>query len=544
MFRITLYILSLLLIISTIFSSVPAHASSTVNGLFVQTLYEEVTLEDKTSEKRLSQIVLVNDQGKEVRLTINKYTPLYINTTPTTIGAFKEGLWVEAVVDGPSVKELNGFTYIEQGSPENSKSEAIGQSLTGTVNEIDKSAKYIAINLKDKKSTRFYLDKDTEIYKDNRIVDLSVLYVGDRVKLQISDHDTTTISSIEITTDGIKVENIYKGVIQQIDSKQNKLVLKDEKAFINWNWRTINTAINSKIFTDKTPIFLGTKKIDKSQLRNYKNNEIYYVTVKQSGKEIIQKMIIKKTNERTLHENLYSIDTKNKNIKLATQGTIPYHSGTIIIRNGRLVDPTSLQPSGKAFIIANGVSSNEYANVIHITNDGFQSDNLAQHQLYFGQIHYTNQYQLSLTNPQVLSNNYWYSTGNTSFSFSNDTLVAEDANIYTKDFTHSNGKYGYFYIKDNHIIAAKITGYTMPDSSISIGRFNPVNRHLNRLSIKDVSEHFNSDWLPAYQHNYIDLTNTILIKEGRIIKSADLMKNDRLYMIHNGYYQAKIILVD
>ncbi|WP_342567003.1 hypothetical protein MKY09_14730 [Psychrobacillus sp. FSL K6-4046] len=36
MFRNALYILSLLLIISTIFSSVPANASSTVNGLFLK----------------------------------------------------------------------------------------------------------------------------------------------------------------------------------------------------------------------------------------------------------------------------------------------------------------------------------------------------------------------------------------------------------------------------------------------------------------------------------------------------------------------------
>ncbi|WP_298466993.1 hypothetical protein [uncultured Psychrobacillus sp.] len=545
MFRNTLYILSLLLIISTIFSSVPANASSTVNGLFLKTIYEEVTLEDKTTEKRLSQVILINEQGKEVRLTIDKYTPLYINSTPTTIGAFKEGLWVEAIVDGQSVQELNGFTYIDQGSLENNKSEAIGQSLTGTVNEIDKGAKYIAINLKDKKSTRFYLDEGTEIYKDNKIVDLSVLYVGDRIKLKTSEHDTNTLSSIEITTDGIKVENIYKGVIQQIDSKQNKLVIKNEKAFINWNWRNItNTAMNSKSFTDKTPIFLGTKKIDKSQLRNYRNNEIYYVTVKQSGKEIIQKMIIKKTNERTLHESLYGLDTKNKNIKLTNYGTIPYHSGTIIIRNGRLVDPTALQQSGKAFVIANGVSSNQYANVIHITNDGFQSTNLADYQLYFGQINYTNQYQLSLSNPQVLANNYWYSTGNTSFSFSNDTVVTEDYNNLTKNFTYSNGKYGYFYVKGNHIIASKIVGYSTPDYSVSIGRYNPIHWNPNRLSIKDVSEHYNSDWLAAYQRNYTDLSNTMLIKEGRIIKSVDLKKNDRLYMIHNGYYQAKIILVD
>lgn len=548
MFRNTLYILSLLLLISTIFSSTPAKASSMVSGVFVKTIYEEVILADKTTEKKLTHIILMNQNGKEITLSIDKYTPLYMDSTPTSIGAFKEGVWVEAELQGNKIIELNGLVQIEQDSPDKSDFEAIGQSLTGTINEIDKSGKFISINLKDKKSTRFYLDSETELFKDNKIVDLSILYVGDRVKLQTSEYDNSILSSIEITKDGVKVENIYKGVIQQIDSKQNKLVIKDEKAFINWTWSNTNgNAINSKSFTDKTPIFLGTKKIDKSQLRNYRNNEIYYVTVKQSGKEVIQKMIIKKTNERTLHENLNAVDTKNKTIKLSASGNIPYHSGTIIIRNGRLVDPIALQPSGKAFVISNGASSNQYANVIHITNDGFQSANLADHQLYFGQISYTNQYHLSLNNTQMLSNNYWYSTGNANFSFSNDTVVTEDSNTSTKDFTYSTGKNAYFYVKDNHIVAAKIVGYTTPDTSVSIGRLNNLynfNNWDHRLSLKDVSEWLYGDWLAASQRNYIDFTNTMFIKEGKVIKAEDIKRNDRLYMIHSSYYQAKIILVD
>ena len=113
-------------------------------------------------------------------------------------------------------------------------------------------------------------------------------------------------------------------------------------------------SISSKPFTAKTPIYVGNKKIDASQIRNYINNEVYYVTIEQMGQEVVQKMIIKQSNERNLHERLNSVDTSAQKIRLSSTGNIAYHNGTIIIRNGRLVDASALSQSGDAYVITNG----------------------------------------------------------------------------------------------------------------------------------------------------------------------------------------------
>ena len=316
------------------------------------------------------------------------------------------------------------------------------------------------------------MDAQTQIFKDNKLVDLSVLYEGDRVKLTLDDHDSTTLSTIEIVAEGIKVEHLYKGTVQQIDTKKKKLVVKDEKVFRNWDWRNGSGTISSKPFTAKTPIYVGNKKIDASQLRNYINNEMYYVTIEQMGQEVVQKMIIKQSNERNLHESLNSVDTSSQKIRLSSTGNIAYHNGTIIIRNGRLVDASALSQSGDAYVITSGDTTHQYANVIHVTNDGFQSANLSNHEVYFGQINSVGSYQVTLTNANRLSNNYWYGVGYSNLSFSNDTVVVEDANSWTTDFTNSTSKYAYFYVKDNHIVAARIVGSSSPASFISVGRYN------------------------------------------------------------------------
>ncbi|MGB3100819.1 MAG: hypothetical protein WBB56_02845, partial [Psychrobacillus psychrotolerans] len=89
----TTYIMLLTILIVSCFTNVsPTQASSLISGSFVNFTYDEITLEDKTSEKQLAKITLVNDEGKTITLNIDEYVPLFVNSTPTTVGAFKEGM--------------------------------------------------------------------------------------------------------------------------------------------------------------------------------------------------------------------------------------------------------------------------------------------------------------------------------------------------------------------------------------------------------------------------------------------------------------------
>ncbi|MFF2753574.1 hypothetical protein ACFVR1_07405 [Psychrobacillus sp. NPDC058041] len=542
MFKYSTYILTIIVLLFTSFSvSTPANASTIVNGMFVDVTYEEVVQSDKTTEKKLAKITLLNDNGKTITLNIDKYTPLFINSTSTTIDAFKEGMWVQASVDLRKVTELRGFADIAQGN-----SNAIGENITGTVNEIDSNGKFIAINLKDKQSKRFYLDQDTQVFKDTKLVDLSVLFVGDRVKLNLTDYDSDTLSSIEVIVEGIQVEHIYKGTIQQIDATQKKLVLKDEKVFQNWDWQLVNPVskgITSKPFTAKTPIYVGNKIIDPSQLRSYVNNEVYYVTIKQLGIEVIQKIIIKQSNERTIHDKLNSVDTSAQKIRLSSNGSISYHKGTIIIRNGRLVDPSALAQSGDAYVITNGGSSSQFANIIQITNDGFQSPSLSNHEVFFGQISNVGTNRILLTNASRLLNNYWYSAPNsTILNISNDTVVVEDYNSSTQNFTYSTNKYAYFYVKDNHVVAAHIIGSGSPAPFVSVGRLQ--SKAYSSIYLKDASQWNNGNWTNNNPTNYFDVSQATFIKEGKVISIDMVNNNDRLFIIHESYSTARIILVD
>ena len=66
----------------------------------------------------------------------------------------------------------------------------------------------------------------------------------------------------------------------------------------------------------------------------------------------------------------------------------------------------------------------------------------------------------------------------------------------------------------------------------------------NSIQVKDVSQWQAGNWVETTPIYYMDTTWTTFIKEGKVISKSDLKENDRLFIIHETYTQARIILVD
>ncbi|MFS0576579.1 hypothetical protein AB1K83_13155 [Sporosarcina sp. 179-K 3D1 HS] len=537
--------------IMTFFIHQPAEASSTISGTFVSVDYEEVQIDKNTTEKRLSGITIKNDSGRTTTLNIDKYAKLYVDTVPVKIEAFKLGMEVEAEVNLRRVKTLHGKTGTAP-----AKIEHRDKTIVGTVTRLDPRGTSLSIRLDNGQAKTYYLRNQTEVFKGTALMDLSVLYEGDRVKLLFDEYDTNFIESIEVIVQGIKVESLYKGTISRIDPISKRIYLRDEMIFKNWGWFPNTYRSNSFYsYSPTIPIYVGNQLIKSDQLRHYANHDVYFATVSQFGKEVIEKMIIKKKNERTFYESMTAVNTSAKWISFDRIGKIPFHDGTILIRNGQLIDPISLQSSGKAFVVTEGGTKSEFANVVHITNDGFQSPNLVNHQIYFGKIHYATPYDVTLTEVLELTENDWTNASSIQFSYSNDTAAVEDflddvliVNPHVDFHTsHVNGRYGYFYVADGHIVAAhlldkKITSPRI-DSLVSVGRFDGFTTSNKNIRIRNISQ-WTGSWETAPEISSMNLRQATLIRDGKVIPASQLKKGDRIYVLHESRVKGRILLVN
>lgn len=540
----------LVFLFSSLFAPISAEASAPVTGTFVDVTYEEVQIDKKTTETRLKSITIKNEQGKTMTLSIDKFAKLSVDSVMTTIDAFKLGMAVEVDVVLRRVKALRGLTT----DSESAQIEHRDKVVTGTVTTIDKDGEFVSIKLPDGKSKTYYLNEDTRVFKGTALTDLSVMYEGDRVKLIFSEYDTNFIDAIEVITQGIKIDALYKGTIQRIEPTTSKLIVRNEQMFLDWKWQATAPHSNSSYtYSSKTPIYVGNEKIKPDRLRYYANHEVYFVTVSQFGKPVIEKMVIKKTNERTFYEPMTFVNASSKQIGLKNVGAIRYHDNTILIRNGRLVDANSLQTKGTAFVVTDGVQKSQYANVVHITNDGFQSPNLTNHSLYFGQISSGNSYNITLKNASLLSANYWRTAKTPKFAFSNDTHAVEDfkrsfIDIVPQQDEMKNyaGDFGYFYVANNTIVAAHlIDPKAVKANLVSVGRIERINPYnAGDISIRNVSQWMNGYWNTAGNISSMNIEQAMIIRDGKVILMDDLKPGERVYVVHESKVKGRVLLVN
>ena len=542
----TMILLAIIFALAALPIGQQAEAATTYT--FVNVTYNETELKDGTVKRTLSKVTLKNSAGKTSTFNIDSSARLYINNTLTTINGFKSGMPVTVKVNLRKVSEMRGTSIdIEEGAiATNSKQKA------GVVTKIDPNGLFITVKLDGAGSKTYYVNNNTNLIKGSSSVDLSALYEGDRVKLKFSSATSSVVSEIEIIATGVLIENLYKATLNTVNTTSNKFTVKNAHPFTNWLFGERETTDqNTYTFTNNTSIYAGNKKITKNQFKNYKNSEVYYVTTKQFSKEVVSKIIVLAKNERTFYQSLAEVNTKYGYFKLATAGRMYYHNGSILIRNGRLVEPTTLAANGTAYVVTDGNTSSQYAHVVNITNDSFTSPNLTKHQLYFGQIEFADldAYKVELSGLELFDNNFWKSyTTESVYAFSNSTNVTElDGSTQYKIFPETElmlyeGEYGYFYVKDGHIQAMHLIGNETRTEITMTGRIHSVGK--NSINVKDVSQWVSGGEWSYFGSTKVDLTHVMIIKAGKVIAPNELKKSDRVVMLMNSELETHVILVN
>ena len=564
--KISVFIISFVLLLTLLpFVNSPAQAATVYKGTFESITYDDKELQDGTVERTIKGVTLRNSSGKTTTFNVNNNTAYYINNTVTTIDGFKYGMELEATVNLRTVTKLVGKSDVEQGTIVKNSRE-----LSGVVTKIDPNGLFIRVKLDSGTEKDYYLNNDTVYFKGRKSVDLSILFEGDRVKMRFSNANSSLVTELEINQVGTMIENLYKAQLNSVNVSGNRFTVSDSHPFTDWEFGIRgNDELKTYSFNSNTTIYVGNKKISKNQLRNYKYSDIYFLTVKQYSKEIVKKIIVLQNNERTYFDRIASVDASLKYLKLEEFGTIYYHAGTILVRNGRLVEPTSLTSEGSAFVLTDGITKNTYTHIVNVVNDGFLSPNLASHDLYFGQLsliegsHYLIEISdFTKLEQDGINRNHWkyQDEERMTLSYSNNTIstatVGNSGTVLATSLQTHKNKYGFFYVKDGHVQAAHLLGSNaMQPTNILTGRIATVNvtpgtqgakgiDSTAQIKVENVSQWYNGAWLDTAQLNRIELSQVLIIKNGKRISVQELESSDRVVIFTDEDLNAKIVLVN
>ncbi|WP_341320905.1 phosphate ABC transporter ATPase [Solibacillus sp. FSL H8-0523] len=540
-------------------------AEAATTYTFVSAQYTETEAKDGTVTRTLKSITLKNNSGTLGTFQVANTNQFYINNTLTTIEGFKNGMTVTITTKLNKIKEMRALTNVEDGSIV-----ANTKQLTGTVTSVDPNGLQLQVKVDGSSAKNYSISSSTEVFKNNGSVDVSAIYVGDRVRLKFATAKTSRIAEIYIISSAALVEELYKANVNSVNTTKNSMVVKNIHPLLNWRFGTdTTTAQKTYTFTNKTSIYVGNKKISKAQLKNYKNSEIYFVTKKQFSKEVVDKMIVLAKNERTYYQPIDRVSLNVNTLTLRNTLKIQYHKGSILIRNGRLVEPEGLISLGSnqspiattAFVLTDGATKSEYAHVVNISNDAFIAPNLSKYDLYFGRIDVADvgAYQVELSNLEHFNNHFWNSNSTiTPFAFSNSTIASEidrsskfkvipelDLDLYDSYSNSPNPYYGYFYVNDGHIQGIHfVPGEKLATLTLT-GRVDSVNYSTQKISIKDSSQ-WNRDgsWSSRYGALSIDVSKAMIVKNGKVITINDVKATDHITAIASSTSNVYVLMVN
>lgn len=400
---------------------------------------------------------------------------------------------------------------------------------------------------------RSYAIDTADIIKDGKLVKDSQLKDGDNVRLLINEAPNITILK-EITIEGGSdkpVSNIYKGTFDSYDDISNTVFLKDPWTLRNGQW--VKETNGSKIIelgSDFTAYFDGVKRTvrDFSHLtdatvyiagqKGYGQDETAVLAsfVDQTDKEVPydDKVYTAKSGAFVLEKNLVNIS---------------YNPGTIVVKDGRLVQGSTVSTDDFAYVIANreNNSNNIVAGVVTID----QRPGTEAVQLYRGRISNIDDYKtVTVESYSKLNGTSWeYANTPMTFSLSSNTRITDsDGIIGQGDFTAANTQNTFkgrtIYILADGTNAAEIS--TAPFGNLNISGVvnnSPVNVSeidgtplqepqsvkLRSCRYYDATAHL---WVNMNDSSFNLLVNSLIIKNNKRINPSELKKGDKVRVLN------------
>ncbi|WP_346071722.1 hypothetical protein, partial [Streptomyces cheonanensis] len=122
-----------------------------------------------------------------------------------------------------------------------------------------------------------------------------------------------------------------------------------------------------------------------------------------------------------------------------------------------------------------------------------------------------------------------------------------NAPMQAVDLKNYNNQWGYFYVAEGQLIAAQLTGWSIPSASrVSVGVVDSTywNYYTDYIDVRNVSEWKNSAWSNASMLTYMNIGDAMIIKDGKVITVDDIEEGDRVYLLHESYGTGRFLLVD
>lgn len=509
------------------------------------------------------QVKIEGYDGKIHLLPFIKDSFFEIDNRPAKPVDFKTGMEVYAQLKQDKIYLLASYSseipgYIPPG----------GKYRSGHIKDIDWDE--LTIKLPNDVEESYKFSGFTLIRKKGVTVPASALFEGDKVKLYFDDINTPYISRIDIQSESVMVKDIYRAKIKRADGFSNLMVLENMETLKNGKWDELKPLQTIQTSRD-LPIYVGAQKIPYQNLRYYSGRTVYLAVKEFFGRPTVEKMIIKDKAEFNYAEKIQRINWFSDAFELANNKNISFHEGTMVIKNGRLIEPYGIKVNSDAYVIAEGRQGSLLADVMYIFNEEINHTSVGQNFLYMGRLNEIYEDSVILKKYYSLEQNEWDYHGSSSTKdlyYDTDTFIydlEQGKMITSKEFFTGNYAvdedssyadihdlddwYGYVFTDGDRIagILLQKNNDSLTSQRVSTGTIESINEDhfvgwVTYLKNSSDYSSLKNKWMLRNTSIRLNLQKALIIKDGKIITANSLQSGDRLYVVRDDFF-AKVILV-
>jgi len=305
----------------------------------VQTILEGILDYVDISRNRVH---LTTWEGKNQVLAFSPMVRVNLSGYPANLNDLVSGQQVSLFLNGSQISEIRSTVdFAATGTLPRETNYAYGKLYLKNNNELsirDDSGRPYTYFLTG--TTRYYINGLSAGYYD--------LKTGDYLKLTL-DSDRSVIR-VDVTQDysGYKVylariydvNNVYGQIrFDQIYRYQNESMTMESSGMVS-----LNTANDFQAYSDNLNISL-------KELEKYRGDYAYFITARRGDQEQVVKLTLRDGTERRIIGQVNEINTSYNHLTVEFESDrIYYDSGTLVIRDNRLIDGDSIK-SGEDVVI-------------------------------------------------------------------------------------------------------------------------------------------------------------------------------------------------
>ena len=489
--------------------------------------------------------------GKNYIYPLSPLCKVTLSGYPARLNDLIAGQQVSLFLNGTQVSEIrSAVTYASSGALPRDVNSAYGFLFRKSYDEL-------SIRDDNGRPFTYALSNDTRYYVNGLGANYYDLKTGDYLKLTLDSSRKIVRVDVRREDAGYK---IYLARIYDAYSVFGEIRFDSVYRYQGGNLTSEGTDSLVLAAAQDVEAYCGNRKLNLLELEKYRGDYAYFATARRGDQERVVKLVVREDTERKITGKVQEVNSTLNSLTIKYEpDRLYYDSGTIVIRDNRLIDGDSINSGDDVVVFAERTSDNSIRARLIVVNS---PESESRYSLYRGDLRRVlNRSHFEIGSASRMDGNKWrgdYSYNKFCYDYQTKFLYAtadeakrlSDYGFYNDD-QHYEGRDVYVIAEGDKALAVIILdGIEFTSQGITRGSIVTISS--DEISIGNVSNwsSYSGSWSTSGDEMRLKLKYAVAAKNGLGQEPTALKVGDPVYLLRAslnglaGDEYASLILVE